>query len=95
MTAREAYQMAYALSDKSMGMLFYFTKRNETEVLGNTEWLTFGKKFHEANIKAMEDIEKNNKGFMFWSLSPEGEAHIAKKGKKLGVVFSSITFMQK
>lgn len=95
MTAREAYQMAYALSDKSMGMLFYFFNQNGFERLGNTKWLFFDKKHHEANIKAMEDIEKNIEGFMFWSLSPDGEAHIAKKGKKLGVVFSSIMFMQK
>ena len=95
MTAKEAYQKAYAHSEKEKGMLFYFVNRNNTEVLCNTEWMLLNKKHHEANIAYMETIEKTVKGFMFWSISTEGEAHVAKRGKKMGIVFSSIMFMQK
>jgi hypothetical protein len=95
MTAREAYFKAYMHSNKPNGMLFYMFNQNGFERLGNTQWMEFTKEEHDYNIGMMEDIEKNIKGFMFWSISPEFEEFVAKKSKKAGIVFSSVMLMQK
>ena len=95
MTAKESYYKAYVLSNKPLGMLFYVFNQNGIERIGNTQWMAFNKEDHEYNIGGMEYIEKNIKGFMFWSISPEGEEYIAQKSKKLGRVLSALIFMQK
>lgn len=95
MTAREAYYKAYVISNKPRGMLFYMFNQNNTERIGNSQWMIFDKGEHEYNIGSMEDIETHIKGFMFWTISPEGEEYIAQKSKKLGMVLSALTFMQK
>jgi hypothetical protein len=95
MTAREAYYKAYVISSKPRGMLFYMFNQNSTERIGNSQWMIFDKEYHECNIDDMENIEKHIKGFMFWTISPEGEEYIAQKSKKLGKVLSALTFMQK
>lgn len=95
MTTREAYYKAYIISDKPRGMLFYMFNQNGIERIGNTQWMVFNKEDHEYNIDSMEYIETHIKGFMFWTISPEGEEYIAQKSKKLGMVLSALTFMQK
>ncbi len=95
MTAREAYYKAYVISTKPKGMLFYMFNQKNTERIGNSHWMIFDKEYHEYNISGMEDIEKHIEGFMFWTISPEGEKYVAKKSKKLGIVLSALTFMQK
>ncbi len=95
MTAREAYFKAYIQSDKQLGMLFYTFNQNGIERIGNTQWMIFNKEDHEYNIGAMEDIEKNIKGFMFWNISPESDEYIATKNKRMGLALCAVTFMQK
>ncbi len=95
MKAREVYQKAYAHSELEKGMLFYFVNKNGTVVLCNTDWMPLNKNYHETNIGYMETIEKTVNGFLFWSISPEGEEYIAKKSKEANIVFSTVMFMQK
>lgn len=94
MTLREAYFKAYALSDKSLGMLFYTFKEKGVERIGNTPWLQLKQECHEDNIKSMESVEAH-KGFMFWNISDEADKHIAGKSKKMKNILSTMIFMQR
>jgi hypothetical protein len=95
MTAREAYFKAYIHSNKQLGMLFYTFNQNGTERIGNTQWMVFDKEDHEYNIGAMEYIEKNIKGFMFWNMSDEGAKFFETNAKEISRVLAQVIINQK
>lgn len=91
MTSREAY----IYSSKPLGMLFYtFKDENQVERIGNTPWILFQKASHEDNIQQMEFVERHE-GFQYWNIRDDADKHIESKSKKMKVVLSTLTFMQK
>jgi len=94
MTSREAYFKAYVYSTKPLGMLFYTFQQNGIERIGNTPWMEFQKEDHEYNIQQMEFVE-SHEGFLFWNISDEADKHREEKSRKMKVVLSALTFMQK
>ena len=85
MTTREIYFKNVINTDLPHGLVFYVYKDNNDVIqLGNSIALSLSTKESIVikSIESMEKVEKSN-GFMFWSLSPEGEDFFEKNKKEI------------
>jgi len=97
LTTREIYFKNVINTDLPYGLVFYVYKdRNNIIHPYNSIPLSLSTKESIVieSIERMEEVEKNN-GFMFWSLSPEGEEFFETNKKEFSNLLSKIVLNQK